>query len=144
MSADTKDQMLMMAAQTVDEQATALLKAFTATFAGDFTTIFKMAEVTRSCKAPIQHPSSFHLVLLPFYFFHNLFFFFCNKYCSKKNPNANRNATRIPNLQHVCKARIKVLRTRHRCGPSIPNVCIFVRIFIVGGARGKKKVDVAN
>eukprot|EP00729_Bicosta_minor_P025857 gene25857-2380_t len=44
MSADTKDQMLMMAAQTVDEQATALLKAFTATFAGDFTTIFKMAE----------------------------------------------------------------------------------------------------
>lgn len=86
MSADTKDQMLMMAAQTVDEQATALLKAFTATFAGDFTTIFKMAEVTRSCKAPIQHPSSFHLVLLPFYFFHISFFSSAISTAPKKIP----------------------------------------------------------
>ena len=42
---DVGDRMREMAAKPVDEQATALLKAFTGTFAGEFTTIFKMAEV---------------------------------------------------------------------------------------------------
>lgn len=143
MSADTKDQMLMMAAQTVDEQATALLKAFTATFAGDFTTIFKMAEVTRSCKAPIQHPNSFHLVLLPFYFFHISFFPSAISTAPKKIPTPIQ-------MQRASQTSSMSARRVSKCcahaidvDPQYPT-CASSCAFIVGGARGKKRIDVAN